>query len=269
MQDAGVHTLYTKHPEVAAALRRLYAAVRVKPTPDDVRRWLDLCYPQFEERAIAEATGGGVATLSDDVYKHLAWHAMCWDSTTRETVWYFLPRMLEYWAWLGTIAPAGPEPVDAVPPGMLAKILADSRLDEWPENVRKPTEDLLLAVCRHGGSNPFVSSLFELLIPLFGVGRLREEWERWEFLERARILAAVVRDVGGTSGKRSEWWSRLWGDWGVSADDRTAARRWLLEDESLRLLQNAFFATRDEGDRRLLSEAEQMLTFLRAGEEVE
>lgn len=149
---------YVDHPRLNPLIERLYLAFKARPLADQAVRWLDMPAPDFEQRALAEASRP-VEEMSEDIYAHLAWHAMCWDADHLPTLWYFLPRPMDD-AVCEIVMPQRVASAH-VPPEVLADrlILAQRQRMRWPHaslgsgpgqssNLRRRTEPCNLRQAR-------------------------------------------------------------------------------------------------------------------------
>lgn len=257
MQDAGVPTPYTKHPEVAAALRRLYAVKVRRPPGERWRHWQGYWRDEVVDEVEREWAGGGkrVRELDERVFWLIGPWAVYGDRECAEATWYFLPRLLdsvchfyvdeydrreqEHFAWQLEELAAG---------------LSVHDLRAWPGAFVDAMEVVAVSLWWYwqplavGGGKLFGS----LLMAGIRFGTLRAAWESWPEDERADRLLWVCVEF-----RDRECWDRIWGEAGVPRAVQAEVARWMSSSGSLELLRTKFFAAKTDTERVTWSSAEQ------------
>lgn len=270
--------VHTRNPELRGLLESLYASMRVWPAEERVRRWMDMPREGVETKMLEEARTLRVWQLSPDVYGHLAWHAMCWDSSERETMWHFLPRMLDEIAWEAEFPGTWPKEWGSSGVGieMLCSNLAEHDWRRWPDVQREAFVDAMIAIWRVSGNGGCggVAVTGCLLAMGFEVLEVRAVWGRWPEQERAEHLAVIAMDLFAAGGVHEplDRWKSIWGDFGVPLAKRRQVVNWLREPASVELFTKGFFDAVNEQGRWLFSTAEEYVQLLdgfvlREGEE--
>jgi hypothetical protein len=260
---------YTEHPLFNPVIERLYLAFDVKPLPDRAVRWLDMPPAEFETRGIEEGSHRRVYELNDDIYEHMAWHAMCWDADHRPTLWYFLPRILD--ELVGRAVRTHQQRLEQLSLSsvysnidleMLAERLRLSSWLQWPEPQRQAVEDVFVHLWRWSiDEQHYLADLYlELLLVLeFDPVQLLKQWLESPLPASAITIAnfALHHQFDLINLRIVNWKHAL---------DPEAQRKtiqWLISQEVTDHIESAFFKSSSEKDRADLSLSLDVLSAMR------
>lgn len=249
-------------PEVRAALDRLYPLFRAPSAGRRVNKWIDGMHSAAECAAL-EAAGSRtpVAELTGAEFKHLAWHAMCWDGKHPDTLTYFLPRVFDGHFSVGTTA----VPTDF--------FLSNLRMAGWPsgwtDEQRDGVAGLLSAVWPAALAfdpwdnrcpRPADEVLWMTAVLRFDVGPLLDGWRRTRTVPAIGQLAQFLRaTIGFLVPPFTSWWDDRWTREPLEPGVQQQVAGWLLSSETAEQLEAGFFAARDQRTQFLLSDARDLL----------
>jgi hypothetical protein len=255
--------LHTDHPMLTPVIDALYSAFYVSPLGDRVECWIDLCSEEYWQKLVAEGRSRMVRNLTEETFDHLSWHAMCWDRDHPETVWYFLPRLLDQQV-ASVFHRKVSEPQVKIE--MLCEIIYGLDWRQWPNGRGVALEDAWRQIWRYATVEKrrerYGDSVTALLLAVgFEVAELRAELSRWSICEGADVMAEAVSDsVKGTGAIDTlDGWAEIWGNFGVTLERRLAMVEWFRDPATMELLEAGFFASTEPEQQARISEASQLL----------
>ena len=246
---------------VRAALDRLYPLFHAPRAGRRVNRWIDMCSAGEQARLVNAGAHKPVKELTDAEFKHLAWHAACWDGEHPDTLTYFLPRVLDEYFSFGLNA----VPIDF----FVSNFRKGGGPAGWANAQRAAVAALMgaawsaaLAVDegRRGHPRPARDVLWLTAALRLDVGPLLAHWHQTRTTPAAVQLAMFLREeIGSLVPPYTSWWGSIWSDERIEPDVQQQVAGWLLSTGTAEQLEESFFAATDPRTQEYLSGARDLL----------